>query len=174
MKISLPKALKPFPEKSYSEIINEVGKYRYSIFEEGESVPGGIFKQKLDLANYNCVVAGTGSTISAINLNIPTLSSSLVVPLDTPVVIVRLLRFDDSHGEPHYNADDQLIFATQDGTVWRLPRKDAPDHFIEIANSASLLTVAEAYQLPDVKQGPVSDYSAKGAKLHIDLKPLDK
>jgi hypothetical protein len=173
MKLSLPKALKPFPENKYSEIISEVGKYRYKIFSEGEQIPGGLFQRNFNISNYNCVVAGTGDTLSPFYIDITATLRPIVVPADTPVVVVRLLRYDDAHGKPHFNADDQLIFASEDGSVWRLPRKDAPDHFIQIANTANLLTVADAYQLPDAKEGEVNQYSAKGAKLHINLKPVN-
>lgn len=163
--------LELFPEKGYNEILRAVGKFRYAIFEKGDVIPGGVFRKKLNLEHYNCVVAGTGCTTSLYKLSTPT-TPSIEIPKDTPVIVVRLLRFCNSHGDPHFNADDQLIFPSKEGTVWRLPRKDTPDHFVEIAGEANLITVADAFRLPDAKSGEIKDYSANGAKLYIDLHPL--
>lgn len=162
--------LKVFSEKSYTQIINEVGSFRYAIYNQGETVPGDIFSRVLGIEHYNCVVAGTGSTLSLCTLTLP-YSKQVVIPQNSPVIVVRLLRADNTHNELHYNADDQIIFPTAEGHIFRLPRKDAPDHYITIAGTANMLPIADAYQLPEQKSGPIAQYSARGAKLHIDLEP---
>ena len=97
-----------FSEDSYKEILKEVGPFRYSIYDPGELVPGNIFSKALNLENYNCVVAGTGSTLALCALTLPD-SRRIVISKDSPVIVVRLLREDSSHGPLHYNADDQII-----------------------------------------------------------------
>ena len=162
------KKIKLFPEKSYNQIIDEVGSYRYAIYGENEPIPGDIFSRILRIQNYNCVIAGTGSTASLCNLKIHP-DTQITIPQNSPVIIVRLLRLDKTHDEKHYNADDQTIFPTTDGHVFRLPRNDAPDHFLKIADTANMITLADAYRLPEKKAGPIEKYSEKGAKLHINL-----
>ena len=98
-------------------------------------------------------------------------AQKLVIPKNEQVIVVRLLRFDDMHGSPHYNADDQIIFPTIDGDIVRLARKDAPDHYIEIAEHTNISSIADAYKLPEFKFGSVDKYSEKGAKLQVELMP---
>lgn len=159
-----------FSEDSYKEILKEVGPFRYSIYDPGELVPGNIFSKALNLENYNCVVAGTGSTLAFCDLTLPN-SKRIVIPKDSPVIVVRLLHEDTLHGTPHYNADDQIIFPTLQGNIFRLPRKDAPDHYREIVGTTNLFSIATAYQLPSSKSGPISQYTENGARLHIELSP---
>jgi hypothetical protein len=166
----MSRKLKVFSEKNYTQIINEVGPFRYAIYDRGETVPGDIFSRVLAIEDYNCVVAGTGSTLSLCTLTLP-YSKQVVIPKNSPVIVVRLLRADNARGEMHYNADDQIVFPTIEGDIFRLPRKDAPDHYITIAGTANMLTLADAYQLPDQKSGPIAQYSAKGARLYVDLNP---
>lgn len=164
----MDKLFKLFPENKYKEIVKEVGVYQYCIYDKNESVPGGIFSGELNIQNYNCVVAGTGSTLSMYSVQIDHIQK-IVIPKDEQVIVVRLLRFDDKHGSPHYNADDQIIFPTADGAIVRLARKDAPDHYIEIAKHANISSIADAYKLPQNKYGSVDKYSEKGAKLQVEL-----
>jgi hypothetical protein len=160
--------LKIFPEKGYKEILQEVGKFRYAIYDKGETVPGDVFRRTLAIEQYNCVVAGTGSTVSLCALSLPE-NKQVVIPQNSPVVVVRLLRKDDKHGVVHYNADDQIIFPTEEGNIFRLARKDAPDHYLAIAAVSYTMPVADAFKLPLDKSGPIDKYSARGAKLHLNL-----
>ena len=170
--------LKIFPEISFKEIIEEVGPSNYHIYDKGESVPGSVFKRALNIENYNCVIAGTGCTTADYRISCNTVfegdkEPEIIIPGGEPIMIARLLRHDDSHGDPHYNADDQLFFSVKSGAIYRLLRRDAPDHFIKIVANSNIKSIAEAYNLPEDKSGPIEKYSAKGAKLHINIVPLD-
>ena len=165
--------IKMFPEDKYAQIINEVGSFRYAIYDQGEAVPGDIFSRISGIEHYNCVLAGTGSTISLCTLNLGH-NKNVTIPQNSPVIVVRLLREDRTHGNLHYNADDQIIFPTTEGNIFRLPRKDAPDHYLAIASSANMITLADAYSLPEEKTGPIAQYSEKGARLYVDLLPYEK
>ena len=170
--------LKAFPESSFKEIIEEVGPSNYQIYNKGESVPGSVFKRELNIENYSCVIAGTGCTTADYRISCNAVfegnkEPEIVIPGGESIMIVRLLRRDDSHGDPHYNADDQLFFPVKSGVIYRLSRKSAPDHFIKIVANSNIKSIAEAYNLPADKSGPAENYSAKGAKLHIDIVPLD-
>lgn len=166
--------IKYFPEKNYIEIIDSVGSLNYCIFEKKETVPGNIFPRQMAIQNYNSIVAGTGCTVTDYTIEFigsKEKKEEVIIPAGGEVIVVRLLRYDDRHGLPHYNADDQIIFPTKKGDILRLPRNDAPDHYIKIAETSRIKNVADAYRLPEEKSGPVEKYSAKGAKLHIDLLP---
>jgi hypothetical protein len=164
--------MKKFPEKNFQEIINEVGPWNYHIYDKGEHMPGQLLKKELDIAKYNCVIAGTGCTISNYSIIYPN-QPDIVIPAGEPIMVVRLLRYDDSHGEPHYNADDQIIFPTQSGHCYRLSRRDAPDHFIKISDNSTIALIANAYNLPKEKRGPIEQYTSRGASLHIDINLLN-
>jgi hypothetical protein len=171
------KPLKIFPEKNFKEIIEEVGPWHYCIYDKDEQMPGSIFKKQLDIQEFNCVIAGTGCTASSYRVSFDKLSGiekpEIIIPGGSPIMVVRLLRKDDRHGEVHYNADDQLFFPTKSGDIYRLWRKDAPDHFVNITANSNIRSIAEAYNLPEQKSGPIKKYSAKGAKLHVDAIPLE-
>jgi hypothetical protein len=163
------KKLKLFDEKRYKEMVSEVGKNRYSIFYEGEATPGSIFKMIQNLSDYNCVIAGTASTTSSYQIDMNGMPD-VTIPKSSPIMVVRLLRYDNSHGIPHYNADDQFIFPSTDGHVWRVTRNDAPDHFIGLAATSNLIKIADAYNLPSEKSGFITQYKQNGASLHIEIK----
>jgi hypothetical protein len=167
----MSKIFKFFPEKKYREIIKELGVHRYCIYDKGETIPGDVFSKTLGIEEFNCVVAGTGGTDTIYTIRHP-LERQVVIPSGEQVIVVRLLRADHKHGKPHYNADDQIIFPTVDGDILRLSRKDAPDHYLEIAKNANMLTIADAFKLPKDKSGDVEKYTERGAKLHVDLLPL--
>ncbi|MBW2044308.1 MAG: hypothetical protein JRI96_05405 [Deltaproteobacteria bacterium] len=161
-------SLKYLKDKQYRDILNEVGRYSYRIFDKDELVPGNIFGGITGHQDYNYVVAGTGATISIYTFT-HTLNQNIIIPKDTPLFVARLLRYDDAHGKPHYNADDQIIFQTIKGNILRMSRKDAPDHFIKLTKKANLFTIAEAYKLPNKKSGPVEQYSENGSSLPIEI-----
>jgi hypothetical protein len=162
---------KVFPKNDYKEIIGEIRPYHYYIYEKEERLPGNILPRTLPFSNYNCVVAGSGSALSCCVLKCSP-RQEIVIPKDAQVIVTRLLRFDDTHEEPHYNANDQLIFPTISGQIFRLARNDAPDHFKKIIDKSNMSTIADAYQLPEAKYGPIAKYGEKGAKLYIELYPI--
>lgn len=155
-----------FSEKKYKEIVEEIGPNKYQIFEKGESLPG-VFFQSLALQNYNWVLAGTSSTLSTYTFT--DYKFKTTIPKGEQLIIQRLLRFDDSHGDPHYNADDYVIFPTQAGHVFRMQREKAGDHFIEITNLGGMKSLAEAFHLPKLKHGPIQNYNEDGASLPIKI-----
>lgn len=165
--------LRPFPEKDYNRIIREVGIRRYCIYEENEKLPTDTFSRIMEIEQYNCVIAGTGCSAESYTFKSP-MEGKIIVPKGEEIIVFRLLRYDNSHGDPHYNANDQLIFPTKKGNIFRLSRNDAPDHFLKITDKANMLSVAEAYKLPEHKHGPIEKYSEKGAKLYIELEPLSE
>lgn len=164
--------LKLFVEKKYREIVKEIGKFRYRIFEKGETVPGDIYKNLSGIDTYNCAVVGTGDTISICSIELPE-GEQFVIPKGEQVIVARLLRSDGSHGNPHYNADDQLIFPTMKGNIYRVPIKpwDTPDHIIP--KDVNTTSIADAYKLPAEKSGPVDKYYERGAKLHVALSSVE-
>jgi len=162
-----------FPESNYKEIIESIGSLRYCVFEPSEKMPGPIFSRPLEIQNYNCVVAGTACTVTDYNIEFIGVNQpkrvEFVIPKNSEVIVVRLLRHDEEHGLPHYNADDQIIFPVETGDILRVARKDAPDHYLKIAENSGMRNIADAYKLPEAKSGPIEKYSAKGATLQINL-----
>jgi len=172
MGIDMGFMLKCFPEKQYAEILKEVGAYQYHRYDKGEVLPGGMFKELPRFQDYNFAITGTGATIADYSFTYAdryTDYPAITIPKGSQLFVVRFLRYDDRHGDPHYNADDQLIFPTLEGNILRMPRKSHQDHFIEIAKGTEISTVAEAYKLPKEKHGPINKYFEDGASLPIEI-----
>ena len=159
-----------FPEKKYQEILKEVGAYRYQVFDKNEKMPGDVFPIGMPFPTYTNILAGTGDTAS--DYTFTDCEPRFTLPKGAQLIVARLLRYDYNRGNPHYNADDYLIFLTQEGNVFRMKRSHAPDHFIRIIDLSQVKPIAEAFHLPDEKAGPVENYGSKGASLHIQLEEL--
>jgi len=155
--------------KLYRRILAEVGSYHYSIYDKEEAIPGDMFKNCFN--QYSCVVAGTGALNSFYSFLWN--NDEYAVAKGCEVVNIRLLKLDTSHDKPHYNAYDQILFPDRSGDIHRLVRKDAPDHYLEIAKISRLGDVADAYNLPAEKQGRVESYGVNGAKLHLVIQPFN-
>lgn len=111
-------------------------------------------------------------TYRTANQDMPYSMQSLVVPRNSEIVVARFLRYDQTHGLPHYNADDQIIFPTKKGDIWRLPRKDPCDHYVSIIDNSTVVNIAHAYRLPEQNKGPLESYTVKGASFLIKLSPF--
>lgn len=169
---------KIFSEKGYEGIIQRVGSAHYQVFDQHGPLPPGIFSKQPEWDLFNCVVAASGSTLQDYCFSYKTVDQSsqystqdFVVPSDSEIVVVRFLRYDKTHGSPHYNADDQIIFPTKQGNIFRISRNDAPDHYLSIVDNSTVADIAKAYKLPEEKSGPIGSYAAKGASFPIELSP---
>lgn len=165
---------KIYPESDFTRLVDDIGISHYKIFEKDELLPGGVFRSNFNFQDYNCVFSSTAATASDYNIVLKTAGgenkiNNLFVPQGAPIVVVRLLRYCEHDGIPHYNADDQIIFPTLEGAIYRFSRKNAPDHYIALSQTASLQHIADAYRLPDQKYGMAKDYRAKGAELHVEF-----
>jgi len=170
-------ALERFSEKRFKEIITEVGPYNYRLYEKGESLPGEVLGSRLEINDYNPVIIGTGASASAYKLFVKDIFNGgvepeIIIPKNSPVMLARLLRYDDTHGKPHYNATDQLFFSSEEGDVYRLVRTYPPDHVIKITENTNIISIASAFKLPDKKSGSVLEYTTDGAQLYIEVNPF--
>jgi len=163
--------LKPFPEKDYTEIISAVGSFRYELFSQGESLPGNIFSKIPGPEEYQYVLAGKGATV-ADYIICDIQDKNLVIPKDSQVFVGRFLKYDTSHGEPHYNAYDQIIFPTKGGNILSFARNDAPDHYLTLSESSGISSVAQAYKLPVNKTGAIEEYNESGASIYVAPQPV--
>jgi len=160
--------LKIFPEKKYKEIFSEIGENRYELYSKKELMPGEVYKNISGIDEYTSAIVGTGATITQSSI-IDVYDKEIIIPKGSQLFVARLLRYDPTHGEPHYNANDQIIFPTKEGRILSFARNDAPDHFITIIDSSNLKTITEAYKLPQNKSGTVGEYVEKGASIHIEF-----
>jgi hypothetical protein len=159
------------PEKNYNEILSEVGAFRYEMFSRDERMPGDLFSRIRGVEDCRHVLVGTGATISNYVFS-EIKDKDLVVPKGSQIFVGRFLKYDDSHGLPHYNAYDQIVFPTKGGNIFSFSRNEAPDHLIEIAKLGSVHSLAEAYNLPQNKRGTIEEYKANGASIYIDPEPV--
>jgi hypothetical protein len=163
--------LKPFPEKHYSEIISEIGQFRYGLFSPDEALPGNIFSKVNGLEDCRYVLAGTGATVSDFVISAIE-GNNLIIPKGSQVFVGRFLKYDASHGQPHFNAYDQIVFPTKGGNIFSFARNDAPDHFLEISELSHTRTLSEAYKLPRNKSGTIEEYKNSGASIYVEPEPL--
>ena len=88
---------------------------------------------------------------------------------------MRVLRQCNHNGINHANADDYMYFPNTNGNIVKVSRRDAPDHILYIAQAIGLGHILSAYNLPDKKSGPISDYVGNGALMPIRIDcPNDK
>lgn len=163
--------LKSFPEKNYTEIISEIGQFRYGLFSPDEALPGNIFSKVNGLADCRYVLAGTGATVSDFIIS-EIKGNEFVIPKGSQVFVGRFLKYDDSHGEPHFNAYDQIVFPTKGGNIFSFARNDAPDHFLKLTELSYTRTLSEAYKLPKNTTGTIEEYKNNGASIYVELEPL--
>jgi len=168
---------KPFDEKNYDAIMQWIGKGQYQIIDQHKYLPEGILPEQFAWDPSNFVLAASGATtcdysfsyIYKTRQGIQKDTQNIVVPSNSEIIIVRLLRYDKTHGPRHYNADDQIIFPTKQGDIFRMSRNDAPDHYLSIVANSTVADIAGAYKLPELNNGPINTYTEKGASLPIEL-----
>jgi hypothetical protein len=163
--------LKAFPEKKYSEIVSEIGEFRYGLFSPNEALPGDIFSKVTGLEECRYVLAATGATVSDFVIS-EIKGNDFIIPKSSQVFVGRFLKYDTSHGEPHFNAYDQIVFPTKEGNIFSFARNDAPDHFLEITELSLTRTLSEAYKLPKNKSGTIEEYKNSGASIYVEPEPL--
>jgi len=168
---------KLFPEKNYDAIMQWIGTGQYQIVDQYKHLPEGIFAKQPAWDTSNFVLAASGSTTCDYSFSytyktrqgVQKDPQNIVVPSNSEIIIVRFLRYDKTHGSPHYNADDQIIFPTKQGDIFRMSRNDAPDHYFSIVANSTVADIAGTYKLPELNNGPINAYTEKGASLPIEL-----
>lgn len=168
---------KLFPEKNYDAIMQWIGTGQYQIVDQYKDLPEGIFSKQPAWNTSNFVLAASGATTCDCSFSytyktrqgVQKDTQNIVVPSNSEIIIVRFLRYDETHGPPHYNADDQIIFPTKQGDIFRMSRNDAPDHYLLIVANSTVADIAGAYKLPELNNGPINTYTEKGASLPIEL-----
>ena len=168
---------KLFPEKNYDAIMQWIGTGQYQIVDQYKHLPEGIFAKQPAWDTSNFVLAASGSTTCDYSFSytyktrqgVQKDTQHIVVPSNSEIIIVRFLRYDKTHGSPHYNADDQIIFPTKKGDIFHMSRNDAPDHYLSIVANSTVVDIAGAYKLPELSNGPINAYTEKGASLPIEL-----
>jgi hypothetical protein len=157
--------VKLYSEKNYNSILRELQPASYKICESTEpliqTISPGLNNYPYPLLT---VVMGTGSTLEA-----PLYYQGYIIPAGEEIIVQRVLRHCVHNGTPHLNADDNIIFPVQNGNILRVSRKDAPDHYMQIAKLGGLEDVAFAYHLPTEKMGPVNKYCENGATVPIEI-----
>lgn len=81
------------------------------------------------------------------------------------VILVRRYRYCEHDGSPHFNADNQLLWSDATGRAWQATPANAPDHYIAVISGTALEEIAEAYLLPEQKQGSIELFREDGARL---------
>ncbi|MFA5155807.1 MAG: hypothetical protein WC532_00225 [Candidatus Omnitrophota bacterium] len=156
-------------DKIFKYFVEQMGPANYEIFNSEEPMPF-VVAQPPYRGFYTCI--STSATI-----DIKTVSyRNLELAPDAPVVVMRNMRYCDHNDKPHLNSDDTVFFAHKSGRIGRVVRKDAEDHYKEIAKIGGLEHIAEAFHLPKETSGPISQYVENGASvpIRIDCPPKDK
>ncbi|MBU2540932.1 MAG: hypothetical protein KJ593_03420 [Candidatus Omnitrophica bacterium] len=157
----------------YKKILSEVGDGRYQIFSPEDPfissyLSPGLAKKHED--KFTCVCLATCATI--VTSTIDYACEGVIIPKCSPVVLWRTFRYCEHDGVPHLNADDNIIFPDQKGSIWKVSKTDSEDHYISIATWAGLNVIASAYHLPQVPSGAYSDYVENGASVPITFVPV--
>ena len=170
--------LAPVPEQDYLRVLAEVGSWQYRVWNQDDVAPELVHFRQPEADQFSRVVAATGATAHDYHFSCMRQDASgqhvaetIVIPRGEQIAVVRFLCLHEGDGDPHFNAYDQIVFPTRRGDVFRMSRRDAPDHYISIADNSRTTSVADAYMLPHNNMGPVQDYGSRGASLQIRIVP---
>jgi hypothetical protein len=168
-------------EDDYTKMLNGVGSGCYHLYDDTKDLPFPFLNYRISQDPLTSVVAASGTTAHDYAFEYKSYradggysTEDFVVPHNSDIIVVRFLGFDDTHGDPHYNADDQVFFPVKSGNILRMSRQDAQDHYIPIVGDSTVWDVATAYHLPLEDYGPVQNYTANGASFPIQLIPGTK
>ena len=166
------KGIELFSEDSYREIIAMYGSSSYSIIEYSSDISPCIIKHFSYNQPWKMAVTCSGiidenkkvgyETESSINI-----FGDFIIPANEQIVLVRLFRECCHDGTPHFNADDQLIVPCTDGSILRITRSKAPDHYIKAIAASSLSSIGSVYSLPCSSHGSIGSYIQNGAMYPI-------
>lgn len=148
-------------EKIYTKILKEVNRSSYLIAKEKHPLLQSLWPYMQNTPFYG-VCLGSGSVLET-----PLIYHDFEIPARSEILVKRTLRYCNHNGILHLNADDDIIFPTKKGTILRIARKDAPDHYIKIATFGGLEHIADAYRLPEKSAGPIKEYVEGGALFPI-------
>ncbi len=165
---------KIWSEEKYTKILSEVGEGNYQIFEPKDPFIPYLYQELPKQFPYRFmgVCLATSATIATATVDF--VCEDISIAKGSHVIDWRTFRYCEHDGYPHLNADDNIIFPDKKGNIWKISRNDAPDHYISIATWAGLNYIAEAYHLPQEKQGPYSKYVANGATVPIRIECREK
>ena len=158
---------KLFSTNIYSKILKEVGPSSYLFLEPNDRITNELFPRLQELG-FHAVCLSTGDTLET-----SLIYRDFTIPKGSEIIMQRVFRYCDHGGTIHLNADDYLYFPVKDGRILYTSRRDAPDHYMCIVSEAGLTPIAEAYQLPVEKQGPIYKYKENGALIPIKMDCVD-
>jgi len=165
---------KPWDEKKYSKILEEVGKGRYQLLYPNDSfiseIFGGLPGSLHD--RFTCACVTTSATTATATVDY--VCEGFMIPKGSHVINWRTFRYCEHDQNPHFNADDNIICPDNKGNIWKVSRNDSPDHYVSIATWAGLQYIADAYRLPTEPNGPYSQYIENGATVPIKFIRIEK
>lgn len=165
---------KLWDEKKYSKILKEVGEGRYQLLYPNDSfisdIFGGLSSSFQD--RFTCACITTSATIATSTVDYK--CEGFSIPKGSHVINWRTFRYCEHDGNPHFNADDNIICPDDKGNIWKISRDSSPDHYISIATWAGLQNIADAYYLPAEPNGPYSQYIENGATVPIKFIRVQK
>ena len=100
--------------------------------------------------------------------------NEVIVPKGGQFVHQRFYRSCDHDGNHHANANDLLLFPTQEGRIGAISKNDSPDHYLALMQMAGIKELTQAYGLPKEKYGHLNLFTAAGAKIPsiVDFQPI--
>jgi len=161
-----------FSKDSYREILAMYGSSSYSIIEYSSDISPCIIKNFSYSKPWKMAVTCSGIIGENMKVGYETESSinifgEFTIPANEQIVLVRLFRECCHDGTPHFNVDDQLIIPCTDGSILRIIRSEAPDHYIKAIAASSLSSIGSVYSLPCDSHGPIGSYIQSGAMYPI-------
>jgi len=84
-----------------------------------------------------------------------------------PVYLLRIYRYCEHDGSPHFNVDDTALWTDRRGQQWRASSKDSPDHYQAAVAGTLVSDVWSQYHFPVASSGPLEDFRREGAYLNF-------
>ncbi len=164
----MKKKMSLFDEKNYNSIIKEYGASAYAVIHNATDLNPCIIQEISEDNDWKIAVTCSGilfedKIVGFQRKNSIDKDEKHIVPANSQIILVRYFRECNHNGILHYNVNDQLIYPCKDGKVYRISRKDAPDHYLDIIGASSLTSIGSAYSLPIQEHGAIADYKKNGA-----------
>jgi hypothetical protein len=145
-----------YPEKKYDNIIHNVPPKYYQVVESYESLAKEIYPS-LEIPFIGACISTGDYTQVSLNFG------NFEIPQGSRIAHLRLFREDRNISKAY----DTIIFPIKSGAIISVPWKYADDHHRPILMAGGIEGIVNAHGLPDIKFGPVSEYTVNGAIIPV-------
>jgi hypothetical protein len=84
------------------------------------------------------------------------------------VILIRLIRYCEHDGNPHFNVDSRVLWSDSAGRAWQASYTGDPDHYEAVITGTDLPAAGATYRLPKSPRGTLDEFTKTGG--YLDFK----